>query len=88
MSEPKDQEISQDAIRAIDAFCKKSKKHCALCDEKLGPPSKEQLKHHTGRIWCSWVSLRHPKWKSKSYKLCGQCYGAILRKQEAHADPA
>lgn len=60
--------------KIFDELCKKSKKHCAICNVKLGPPTKEQLKNHTGRVWCSYVGLRHPKWKSKKYKVCGECF--------------
>ena len=67
--------ISKETMQKLDEMAAKSKRACALCDQKLSgrtPP-----KGHTGKVWCSWVGLRHPTKKSKSYRLCGDCYAAI-----------
>lgn len=74
--------ISKEVISVFDELCKKNKKHCALCDRKLGKPTKEDLARSTGRFWCSLVSFRHPKYKTKNYRLCGDCYGGILRHED------
>lgn len=67
-------------IEAFNKLCSKPKKFCALCDLKLGAPTKEESNEFRGRVWISWASFRHPKFKSKKYNLCGDCYGKILRR--------
>lgn len=79
--------ISEAVLKQFDSLCKKSKRQCALCDEKLGPPSKKELKDFKGRAWCSLVSFQHPKFKSKTYKLCGHCYSSILQREKAGDSP-
>ena len=78
MSEKKN-DFDKELVELADKLCKKPKKFCDLCDSKLGPPAKEELANHKSRVWCSWVQLKHPKFKSKNFKLCGHCYGEVLR---------
>lgn len=73
-------EISEKVLGVFDELCKKPKKFCALCDRSLGKPTKKELADHKGRMFCRWVSFRHPKYKSKTYKLCGSCYASVLTK--------
>lgn len=69
--------LSKKIEKQLDVWCKKSKKICVICESNLKKPSKEDLRNHKGRVWITSLSFRHPKFKSKTYKICGRCYGEI-----------
>ena len=75
------------ALKILDHLCAKSKKICALCETKLGLPTKEEIKeaksiNGSRRYWVSQITFKHPVFPSKKYKVCGDCYGDLLRRQD------
>lgn len=70
-------EINKATLELMNKLCSKSKKHCAICDKKLGRPTKEELNDFKGRAWCCYITYLHPVYKSKKYKLCGRCSSVI-----------
>jgi hypothetical protein len=68
--------VKAEIKKVFDEWCKKSKKICAVCDIVLA--GRKPPKEYKGRMWCSYMVLRHPLFKSKKYKLCGDCYSNFI----------
>ncbi len=70
------EKLAPEAEKLWNKWLKKSKKVCVLCDRevrKLKPGDKI-----SGRVWCQYVKLQHPNYKSKLATFCGDCYSAVL----------
>lgn len=63
---------------AFTTLCVKSKKICAICETVLRDQTDAS---GYGRIVISSVVLTHPKFKSKKYKICGNCYLNFRKKE-------
>lgn len=61
----------------LSVLCKKSKKVCALCDK----PFTKETQVDCGRFALEVVTMKHPRYKSKTFKLCGKCYSGTLPKR-------
>lgn len=76
------QELTPEAQKAFNNYfnmlCSKSKKMCALCERSFKRIEEENTK---GRVSVMSAQLVHPNFKSKKYKICGDCYIYIMRSQ-------